>query len=165
MPTAQHRILQALLLGTALWWMLSRANLSSLPFGAIAVAAALEVGRRLAPPPAQHMRWSRLPRFMVFFIAHSLRGGLDVAMRALRPRMGLQPGIVDLPLGTQGDGPRALAALVVCLMPGTLTTRLREQGLRLHVLDRHADVEREVRRIEQEVAALFGEPDHAEGAR
>lgn len=165
MATAPHRILQALLLGAALWWMLTRANVPSLLLGTVAVAAAFEVGRRLSAPPAQQMRWSRLPGFAFFFIGHSLRGGLDVAMRALRPQMGLQPGFVDLPLRTQGDGPRALAALVVCLMPGTLTTHLGAEGLRLHVLDRHADVGREVRRIEQEVAALFGAPDQAEGAR
>jgi multicomponent Na+:H+ antiporter subunit E len=157
-------IVRAAVLYALLWWVLARGDAQSLFFGALAVGVALAAARRLEAPGGERLRLSRLPRFFVFFVVHSLRGGVDVAMRALRPRMALAPAFVDAKLQVQGDAPRALVALTVSLLPGTLAARLEGDALTLHVLDVRQPLERELARVEREVAALFGQP-YAQGRR
>jgi multicomponent Na+:H+ antiporter subunit E len=155
---AQLRLAKLAVLATLLWWLLSRGDQQALLAGLFAVAAAVLVARRLGAGSKERLRLRALPRFVAFFLRESLRGGFDVAVRALRPRLDLQPGFVELPLGVRGDGPRALAALVVSLLPGTLAVRLGPESLTLHVIDLRRAVARDVARLDAEVALLFGQP-------
>lgn len=64
---------------------------------------------------------SRLPGFVAWFLWQSLRGGADVARRALLPRTPLNPAFVSCRL-TIPQGP-ARVFLINCLslLPGTLS--------------------------------------------
>jgi multicomponent Na+:H+ antiporter subunit E len=138
------------------WLALARGGPGWLAAGAIAVAAAVWTLRATAAFDGVRLRWTRLPAFLAFFVRHSLRGGIDVAGRILSPDMRLQPGLVTLELALPTEGARVLLALVVSLMPGTLAARLEGNRLTLHALDLALPVEADTRRIEGEIARLFG---------
>lgn len=138
-----------------LWWVLSRGADAALLFGALAVAAAAGASWRLGARTLGRLRWMRVPRFAARFVWQSLRGGTDIALRAFSPDMRLRPGLVVVRLTLADQEMRALLALVVSLLPGTIAVRLEGVQLTLHALDRHLPVEAEVRRFEGELAALF----------
>lgn len=97
-------------------------------------------------------------RFIGFFAAQSVRGGLDVAGRTLGRRVRIQPGFRDYRTGLPAGRPRLLLANCVTLFPGTLTASLRGDTLSLHVLDLEADLQADLVRLEGVIAGLFGCP-------
>lgn len=101
-------------------------------------------------------RWSLagLAAFLPYFVVSSLRGGFDVAWRALHPALPIEPALIRYDLGLRTVGARVLMANVVTLLPGTLSADLDGNRLRVHVLntgDEHVDalrdLERRVRRV------------------
>ena len=74
-----------------------------------------------------------VPGFVAFFLRESLRGGIDVAWRALHPALPIEPQFgrfrLDLPRGQ----PRTLMVSVLSLMPGTLSAELLDGGRTLVV--------------------------------
>lgn len=110
---------------------------------------------------------SGLPRFMPFFIWESLRGGLDVAARVMRPRLRIRPGMRIYRTRLRGHPARVLFIDCVSLIPGTLSADLRGDQLLVHALDVGMPVDADLRRLEERVARLFGEvlePDPGEVA-
>jgi len=76
-----------------LWWILTEGAVYSWLVGAPVVVFAVLVSGVLLPGTS----WS-LPgilRFIPFFLWHSLRGGVDVAGRALHPRLPISPGLLE----------------------------------------------------------------------
>jgi multicomponent Na+:H+ antiporter subunit E len=95
-------------------------------------------------------------RFLPVFLWGSLRGGMDVALRAIHPRLPLAPALQDYPLRIP-DGPgRVLLIDVISLMPGTLSADLRGDTLAVHVLDGRQPVLPKIQALEERAAALFG---------
>lgn len=93
---------------------------------------------------------------MAFFLHRSLVGGAQVAWLALRPRMGLRPGLREIELLLPEGIGRVLLAQTLNLLPGTLSVELDANRLCLHVLDEAAPVEEEVREAEARIAHLLG---------
>lgn len=149
-----RRYFAAFLLGIV--WLLLAREPASAAVGAVAVAAALWTLRRTAAASGARPRLARLPRFAAVFVRDSLRGGVDVARRIGSRDMRLQPGFVTLRLALPDEGARVLLAVVVSLMPGTLAARLQADELTLHALDLRLPIEAETRRLEREVARLYG---------
>jgi multicomponent Na+:H+ antiporter subunit E len=146
-------IRRALLLALC-WWALTEdatAWAFGLPIVLLALAASFRLGLSAVPPTLRG-----LPRFLGFFLWYSLRGGLDVARRALHPGMPLAPAFVDFPLRLSEPAARVFLANTVNLLPGTLITDLAGRRLRVHVLDRRMAVPESLRMVEERVAALFG---------
>lgn len=135
-PAARRLVLFA-----AIWIILTGGE--ALLLGAPAVSAACWFSFRLLPP-VRPLRLSRVIAMGPGFLRRSLLGGLDVARRALTPRMPLNPGWigvdVDLP-----EGGRVALGGELSLMPGTLVAGSDGRRLLVHVLDRDQDVERMVR--------------------
>jgi len=116
-----------------LWWILTEGAMTSWLTGVPVVLFAVLASMALLPGAS----WSLpgiLP-FIPFFLWHSLRGGVDVAGRALHPRLPISPDLLKhqwrLPTGL----PRVLMANTVSMLPGTLSTELDEQFLLVHVID------------------------------
>ena len=137
-----------------LWWILTEGAITSWLVGAPVVVFAVLASGVLLPGAS----WS-LPgilRFIPFFLWHSLRGGVDVAGRALHPRLPISPGLLKhqwrLPTGL----PRVLMANTVSMLPGTLSAELGEEFLHVHVLDQTGTFESELTQIETRVARMFG---------
>ncbi len=137
-----------------MWWMLTDGEMDSWLIGAPVVLFATLVSVVLLPP----FSWSLtgIVRFVPFFLWRSLCGGMDVARRALHPRLPISPGLYDhrwrLPPGL----PRVFMANTVSLLPGTLSAELDEEYLRIHVLDQTGTFASELKVVEVRVAGLFG---------
>ncbi len=148
---------RGLILG-AIWLVLTGASLDGLIFGAFAVPAAVWLSLTLLPPSYQ-LGILRLVAILPRFIARSVAGGLDVAWRAVQPRLPIAPGWITVPV-TLPDGARVALGAELSLMPGTLVAGTQEGKLLVHVLDREAD-HSGIARTEQEIAALIGLSDKA----
>jgi multicomponent Na+:H+ antiporter subunit E len=138
-----------------LWWVLAEGRLDGWLLGGVGVAAATWASLRLAPPGARGVRAAPLLRFLGFFIWNSLRGGVQVACMALRPRPDLTPALLELELALPPGAARVLMLNTLGLMPGTLGVGLDAARLRLHVLDARLPVAAEARALEAHIARLF----------
>ena len=137
-----------------LWWILTEGAMYSWLVGMpVVLFAALASGVLL---PGTSWSLPGILRFVPFFLWHSLRGGVDVAGRALHPRLPISPGLLKhqwrLPTGL----PRVFMANTVSLLPGTLSAELDEEFLQVHVLDLSGAFESELAVIEVRVAQMFG---------
>jgi multicomponent Na+:H+ antiporter subunit E len=138
------------------WLILTGAAPGSLAIGIVSVVLALAISVTLRPS-AMALHAARLPGFLVFFLLRSLQGGAQVAALALRPRLALQPVMLELDLQLHSESARLFLATTVSLMPGSLACGLDGKRLQLHVLDRRMPAERQVREAEARVAHLFGD--------
>ena len=138
-----------------LWWVVSE-GAGSWAFGIPVILLAAATARFLQPVRGMHLRPVALIRFLGFFLYESLRGGVDVSRRALSPRMPLAPAMVEYRLRLPAGAPQVFLVDTLSLLPGTLSTDLRDDVICLHMLDAGMPIERELRRVEAHVAALFG---------
>ena len=147
----------ALTLGAlaAVWWLLSGGTPSSWVVGVPAVAAAAWAAYRLGGTRARPVSAWGLMRFLPFFLWESLRGGADVAMRTLAPRMRIHPGFTTYRISLRRQDARVLFANCVSLLPGSLAAELNGDRLDLHLLDDRADPDAELRRLERAVARVY----------
>ena len=142
-----------------LWWIMVEGRPGSWGVGVpVALAAAL-VAALVFPPPRRWPRPLPLLGFAAFFAVQSLRGGWDVARRALSPAMPLAPGFAEVRTSLPEGAARVLLADVISLLPGTLSVDLRGDLIQLHGLVLGPGLEAEVRDLERRVAALYGAPD------
>ena len=104
----------------AFWLILAGANTADLPAGVAAVVAAVWASLRLMPPGTLHVSLAGTVRLAAGFPLGALVAGIDVARRALAPRLSLRPGFVTCPL-RQAPGPAREAFLMYAsLLPGTI---------------------------------------------
>ncbi|HTR06700.1 MAG TPA: Na+/H+ antiporter subunit E [Paraburkholderia sp.] len=108
---------------------------ADLLFGLIAMLVATYMSLRLLPPAAGQVRLRALILFVPHFLMQSLLAGIDVARRALHPRMRLQPGIVVYRVGFPPGLARNEFAIITSLMPGSVPVDETEDGLVYHCLD------------------------------
>lgn len=154
--SAAGRVLVRWAVFTALWWVIAEGDVAALAVGASAALAAALISLALHPDPLPVVRPLGLARFTGFFLVHSVRGGIDVAVRALRPSMPIDPRIITYDLRLPGNTARVIFTNTLSLLPGTLSAKLGRDSLEVHVLDCAGDVTAEIARVEDRVAALFG---------
>lgn len=140
------------------WWALSEGDPRALWFGLPMVALATLASLWLQPPRRLRIHPVALIRFLAYFAHHSLRGGVDVARRALDPRLPLAPGILEYRLRLPRGPVRVFLADTLSLLPGTLSVELAGDSLTLHVLDEGLPVNRYIGELEERIAQLFGHP-------
>jgi multicomponent Na+:H+ antiporter subunit E len=146
----------------AVWWVLSEGEATSWGIGAIAVALATAASLALVPDALPRVKVLPLIRFIPFFIARSVLGGIDIARRAFEPVPTLAPAFVSYSVAQMGTAERVVFAMICGLIPGTLSARLHGETLRFHVLDEAMPVMKEFADIEARLAPIFGRaPDHA----
>ena len=75
-------------------WILAGGSLASWLIGLPALAGAVWVSKRLSGTSGLPISLGGLARFVPFFIWHSLRGGVDVALRTLAARARVRPGFI-----------------------------------------------------------------------
>lgn len=140
-----------------LWWVLTEGALGGWPLAIGSIAAATLGSLRLVPPGPRRLSLPGLLAFLPFFAWQSVRGGVDVAGRALRPALPIEPEQIEFALRLPPGPARTFFAVVLSVLPGTVSTRLGEDAVRVHVLDRRLPIRATLGRLEQHVAALFGE--------
>ena len=119
----------------AFWLILYGINSGDLLIGIIAAIIATWASRRLLPGRSS-LRVIPLVRLALRFLRQSLVAGVDVAWRAIDPRMPLRPGFVvyqsHFPLGQMQNA----FCTITGLLPGTLPAGSDENGdLVIHCLD------------------------------
>ena len=119
-----------------LWVVLTGGNPIDLAPGVVAALAATWVSFHLLPPGAISVRPASLTRFTFRFLRQSVVAGVDVARRALDPRLPLHPGFVvyqpELPPGPS----QHMFTTLMSLLPGTVPTGPAPgSGLLIHCLD------------------------------
>ena len=128
----------ARLVGFLVFWVtIAGTEPVDLLFGAPAALIVTWASLQLLPLGTRRLRVVALAKLVPRFLYQSIGAGVDVAWRALDPRLPLQPGFVTyrprLPPGA------ALSAFctVTSLLPGTLPSGTDESGrLIIHCLDK-----------------------------
>jgi multicomponent Na+:H+ antiporter subunit E len=120
----------------AFWLIVAGTKPVDLFVGMLAAIIVTWVSLRLLPPGTMRLRPSALAKLVLRFLHQSIVAGVDVAWRALHPRLPLQPGYViyrsRLPPGTMLNA----FCTMTSLLPGTLPSGTDESGgLIVHCLD------------------------------
>ncbi len=143
-----------LVLFSLVWWILTDGAIDSWSVGIPVVLIATLTSVMLMPPLSWSLRGMLF--FIPYFLWHSIRGGVDVARRALHPQLPIAPRLLDyrfrLPVGL----PRVFMADIVSLLPGTLSVELGDEFLRVHVLDETSAIKEELNMLENRLADIFG---------
>jgi multicomponent Na+:H+ antiporter subunit E len=118
------------------WLTLNGVKSADLLIGIIAAIIATWASQRLLPLGRRILRPIPLARLVQRFLRQSIVAGIDVAWRALDPRMPLRPGFMiyqsHLPLGPMQNA----FCTMTGLLPGTLPSGFDENGdLVIHCLD------------------------------
>ena len=120
----------------AIWFILMPSvKPADLACGLIATIVATQMSLRLLPPAAGRVRLGALVVFAPHFLAQSVLAGIDVARRALDPRLPLQPGTVVYRVGFPPGTARNGFAIITSLLPGSLPVDETADGLVYHCLD------------------------------
>jgi multicomponent Na+:H+ antiporter subunit E len=153
------RLVPRLLLFGGLWLVIADNVTSSWIIGLPTVMLASIGSLRLARSRATPARLSvfGLLRFLPFFIAESVRGGVDVAYRVLRPRLKINPGFRTYRPRLAHPAARVLFLDSISLLPGTLSADLRDGLIEVHALDLGTDLLPDLQRLERRVGRIFGE--------
>jgi multicomponent Na+:H+ antiporter subunit E len=134
----RHWALQTFVLLLLVWLALDGVRAIAVGVGFAAIGAA--IGSWLVPGEPYRWRPLRLVMFLLYFIRASFRGGVDVARRALHPRLPVAPGYLDYRCGLPAGLPRTAFVGIVSLLPGSLSVAMDEDGrLRVHMLTLDAD--------------------------
>jgi multicomponent Na+:H+ antiporter subunit E len=120
---------------SCLWLVLSGADLGDIPAATAAVAAATWTSLRLLEPSASRRSLRAIVQLVFFFLFHSIVAGVDVARRALDPRLPLRPGFVAYSTGLPRGLRRNVFATLTSLLPGTVPTGEQDGQLFYHCLD------------------------------
>jgi len=145
--------------GFALAWMvLSGGSLYGWPVALATLLAVTASSLTLVPPGRWSVSLIGVARFLPFFLGHSVRAGIDVALRAFRPAMPIRPGFATFRTRLAPGPARAFLTAMVSLFPGTVSVQLDGDTLHLHLLDTRDPLEPALRALESHVAALFRAP-------
>ena len=119
-----------------LWLVLAGPRLADLPIGVAAAGLATWTSLRLVPSGRSRPRFAMLAVLTVRFVWQSVVAGVDVARRALDPRLPLRPGFVVYPIRQGPSLARNAFLTLSSLLPGTLPTGSDEDGaVLIHCLD------------------------------
>jgi multicomponent Na+:H+ antiporter subunit E len=141
-----------------LWMILTGGSPADLGAGAVAALAATWASLRLLPPGTSRLRPIALVRLALRFPRQSVVAGIDVARRALDPRLPLHPGFVVYPVGLPRGPARHMFTTLMSLLPGTVPTGSDERGeLLIHCLDAEQPVAAQLTMEEEAFAQVIAE--------
>lgn len=155
-PAVAWRFLARLALLALIWLGLNGPDWSSWIVGGPVVFAAAWISVNLLPAIPWQWSVSGALAFAGFFLRESVRGGCDVARRAISPGLALSPAIVCHPLHLPPGPSRLFFCSAISLLPGTAVVAIADSNICVHVLDNSSSVEEELRELERRVGALFG---------
>lgn len=139
----------------ALWWLLSDGAIESWVIGLPTVIAATWAAKRLRNTQPLKISLFGVLRFLPLFAMESLRGGFDVAVRTLSPKMRIAPGFACYDTCLDHEGARIFFVNCVSLLPGTLAADLHEKQIKLHMLDKSMDPESDLKRLELAIGQIY----------
>lgn len=108
---------------------------ADLAVGLFATVAATWTSVRLMPPEVGYVRLLPLLAFVPHFLWQSVLAGVDVARRAMSPRMPLKTGFVVCPVSLPPGLARNDFVSIMSLMPGSLPVAETADAVVYHCLD------------------------------
>lgn len=138
-----------------LWWILTGGDQASWVIGLPVVIAATAANLMLLPAVGWRCSLTGMARFLPYFLWQSLLGSVDVAKRALNPRLPLAPFLLHYFLRLPTGSARIFFANTVSLLPGTLSAELLDDCLTVHALDEALPVRAKLQTLEARIADLF----------
>ena len=145
-----------------LWFVLAGPKLADLPVGLATAALVTWTSLRLLPPGKRSPRFAILALLAVRFVWQSVVAGVDVARRALDPRLPLRPGFVVYPIRMQPSVTRSAFLTLSSLLPGTLPVGSDESGsVLIHCLDVGQPVVAQMTAEEQLLTRALGGENNA----
>jgi multicomponent Na+:H+ antiporter subunit E len=148
-------VIMALVL-VILWGVFTHLNVDSLLIAIPFVLLAGFLFHHLKPNQKDTIHIRTLPKFIFWFIAHSLYGGIDVSRRVLSPSLPLRLGFVEYSMHLQPGTARTFFINCISLLPGTLSVSVKGSVLLLHALDTRESVTEQTFETEVQIARLFG---------
>jgi len=127
----------------------------SLFLGVFASALGAALGTWLAPEAPYPWRPIRWMQFAGFFLLESFKGGFDVALRAIRPDLPINPIFQKRELALPPGKPTMLLTSFISLLPGTLSVLLDTAGRTLEVHYLAPETVASVDRLEKKLAWVF----------
>jgi multicomponent Na+:H+ antiporter subunit E len=85
------------------WWVLTEGRTDGWGVGLVFIVLALAVSLHVSPPMQYRLSTVGLLAYVGFFVVQSVRGGLQVAGLALRPRLALAPALMEVPLQRKNE--------------------------------------------------------------
>ncbi len=156
-PHMIPRLLTRLTLFALLWLVLAGTDPLSWIVGVPAVLLATYTAARLSTLVGADPRPLQLLAFAPFFVWESILGGLDVARRVLGPSLRIDPSLVSYRTRLKDPAARVAFLDSISLLPGTLSADFRNCVAEVHALDSDLAVVAGLKRLEGQVARLFGE--------
>lgn len=119
------------------FWLLLLPSLKAadLALGVLAALGATWVSLRLLPPEAGQLRFGVMLTLMPHFVWVSIVAGIDVARRALSPRMALKPGFVACPMAFAPGLARNTFTTISSLLPGSVPAGDGDDKVLYHCID------------------------------
>jgi multicomponent Na+:H+ antiporter subunit E len=118
-----------------IWLIVANWKTADFPVGVAASALALGISLFLMPRGDVSLRLVPLAVLTFRLLSFSIVAGIDVARRALLPRLDLNPGFVAVPLTLQPGTSRNAFLVYQSMQPGTLPTGVEGDQLQVHCLD------------------------------
>lgn len=118
-----------------LWLVLAGARIGDVPAAAAAIAAATWTSLQLLEPSRSRRSPRAMARLALLFLYHSVVSGIDVAGRALNPRLPLHPGFVTYPTGLSRGVRQNVFTTLTSLLPGTVPAGEENGCIVYHCLD------------------------------
>jgi multicomponent Na+:H+ antiporter subunit E len=119
----------------AFWVILIGFGPVDLVVGLITAAAATWTSLRLLPPQPGRVRLTAVVSLIPHFLWKSVVASVDVARRALDPRLPLRPGFIAYRVGFAPGPVCNVFAAITSLMPGTVPCADEDGALVYHCLD------------------------------
>jgi multicomponent Na+:H+ antiporter subunit E len=139
-----------------LWWALNPTDPPSWLIGVPAVMLGMATTALLAPAVRPPVRLRAVVGFAAVFAGQSILGALDVAYRALHPRMPVTPGWREVALDLPEGPARVLFANTVTLLPGTLSADIRGDRLIVHTIADTPSLDADLTALQTRVGRVFG---------
>lgn len=118
-----------------LWLVLAGADPTDIPAAAAAIVAATWTSLRLLEPSRSRRSVPALAQLALLFLYQSVVAGVDVARRALDPKLPLRPGFLVYPTGLSRGMRRNVFTTLTSLLPGTVPTGEENGQIVYHCLD------------------------------
>jgi multicomponent Na+:H+ antiporter subunit E len=139
------------------FWLLLMpgAQAVDLAVGVLTAALAAWASLSLLPPAAGRLRLAALLAYLPHFLWQSVAAGIDVARRALDPRLPLNPGFVRYRTAFPPGAARDAFASITSLLPGSVPADEDAETLLYHCLDTAQPLAAQLAAEERVLAKVF----------
>lgn len=144
------------------WFLLVDGDIASLIVGAIFIPLSIFVSAKLSEKVGSDENKFRImvlkvPKFIMFFLYQSIKGGTSTALRVFSSNMNLQPEFIHYPIKHLSPGlSMNLFMNVVSLLPGSVSVIREPDGVLVHVLAATESTIDEIYECERIIGELFG---------